>query len=133
MLVPLCVQESKTARARLLYSQYEMVVWWAAPVEIASAIARLLRMKSIQPPDWTAALKIAAILSQAWSVIEPSQPLRARAEQLVQTYDLHAGDAFQLAAALQWCGNVPRGRTFLTADTRLFHAALLSGFDALSL
>lgn len=49
------------------------------------------------------------------------------------SYDLRAADAFQLAAALEWCDGAPQGRTFLTADTRLFQAAILSGFDAVSL
>ena len=132
-VVPLCVQQSKTAAAKLLYSRYEVVVWWATSVEITSAIGRLLRMRSIQPSDRASALKIASTLSQAWSVIEPSPALRAKAEQLVLTHDLRAGDALQLAAALEWCGDVPQGRKLITADTRLFEAAVLSGFDASNL
>jgi predicted nucleic acid-binding protein len=107
-----------------------MVVWWATPVEIASATARLLRMNSIQLDEWRVAGKIAATLSDAWSVIEPSLAVRGRAEQLVQRYDLRASDALQLAAALEWCGDSPQGQAFLTFDRRLFQAALLNGFDA---
>ena len=50
--------------------------------------------------------------------------------QLLERYDLRAADALQLAAALGWCENAPRGRVFLTADQKLREAALLSGFDA---
>jgi hypothetical protein len=43
-LVPLCVGQSLTPGAVGLYRTYEVVVWWATPVEIASALARLLGM-----------------------------------------------------------------------------------------
>lgn len=129
-LVPLCVRQGNSSKATGLYGRYEIVVWWATPVEIASAMARLLRMNSIQLGEWKGALKIAATLSDAWSVIEPSLAVRGRAEQLVQRYDLRASDALQLAAALEWCGDVPQGQAFLTFDRRLFEAALLNGFDA---
>jgi len=35
-----------------------------------------------------------------------------------------------LAAALEWCEDVPQGRVFLTTDQKLRDAALLNGFDA---
>lgn len=129
MLVPLCVQESKSAKAKSLYQQYRIVVWWGTPVEIASAIARLLRMNLIQASDWLSALKTSAVLAQSWSVVEPSSTLRATAEQLVKNYDLRAGDALQLAAALAWCEGNPNGATFLASDERLLQTAMLIGFD----
>jgi len=106
------------------------VVWWATPVEIASALARLVRMKQLDPSDWTKACKLAKRLADSWSVIQPSDALRAKAAQLVDRYDLRAADSFQLAAALQWCEDTPQGRVFLTIDQKLREAALLSGFDA---
>jgi predicted nucleic acid-binding protein len=127
------VQQGGTAKSRSFYARYEIVVWWATPVEMASAVSRLLRTNAIKVAEWSDALKIAATLASAWSVIEPSSRLRTRAEQIVQQYDLHAGDAFQLAAALEWCEETPQGQAFLTADNRLLQAALLSGFDAVSL
>ncbi len=36
-LVPLCVRQSITPRTIALYKAYDAVVWWATPVEIASA------------------------------------------------------------------------------------------------
>jgi len=48
----------------------------------------------------------------------------------VERYDLRAADALQLSAGLEWCGEDPRGRVFLTADKKLRDAALLCGFDA---
>lgn len=132
-VVPLCVREAKSSHALSLHRRFELVVWWATPVEIASALTRLLRMKLLGPADWTQANKTAAIFEQAWTMVLPSDGVRATAQQIVQQYDLRAGDAFQLAAAMEWCGDDPHEHAFLTADGRLFQAALLSGFDAVNL
>lgn len=129
-LVPLCVRQAITPRAITLYKAYDAVVWWATPVEIASALARLMRMGQLNTQDWTKASKLAKSLAGWWSVIQPSDALRATSIQLVDRYDLRAADSFQLAAAIEWCENNPQGCVFLTTDQKLRDAALLSGFDA---
>ena len=129
-LVPLCVRQGMTPRAIALYKTYDAVVWWSTPVEIASALARLVRMKQLDSRDWAKAAKLAKSLADSWSVIQPSDALWATSIQIVDRYDLRAADAFQLAAALEWCEYTPQGRIFLTADQKLRDAALLSGFDA---
>jgi predicted nucleic acid-binding protein len=129
-LVPLCVRQSTSPQAIALYKSYEAVVWWATPIEIASALARLVRMKQITPSDWTKARQLAAALGDAWFVIQPSGTLKARATQLVDRHELRTADALQLAAALEWCEDIPRDRIFLTCDKKLQDAAALSGFDA---
>lgn len=128
-LVPLCVRQRITPRVISLYKSYEAVVWWATPVEIASALARLARMKQLDANDWARSRRLAGDLAEAWSVIQPSDALRARAYQLLDRHDLRAADALQLAAALEWCENVPQGRVFLAADEKLREAAVLRGFD----
>jgi predicted nucleic acid-binding protein len=129
-LVPLCVRQGITPRAIVLYKRYDAIVWWATPVEIASALARLVRMKQLDPADWTKTRKLAKNLADSWSLIQPSNALRSKAMQLVERYDLRAADSLQLAAALSWCEDAPQERVFLTADQKLWDAALLIGFDA---
>jgi predicted nucleic acid-binding protein len=129
-LVPLCVRQSMTPNAVTLYKTHDVVVWWATAVEIASALARLVRMKQIGPSDCAKARKLANVLSNSWSVIQPSDALRTKALQLVDQFDLRAADSLQLAAAIEWCEDAPQGRIFLTIDERLREAALLTGFDA---
>jgi predicted nucleic acid-binding protein len=124
------VRQGITPQAIALYKLHDAVVWWATPVEIASALARLVRMKQLDPSDWTKARKLAKRLADSWSVIQPSDALRTKSAQLVDRYDLLAADSFQLAAALEWCEEASQGRVFLTADRRLREAARLSGFDA---
>jgi predicted nucleic acid-binding protein len=129
-LVPLCVRQGATPHAISLYGTYDVVVWWVTPVEIASALARLMRMKELDSRDWVKATNLAKKLSGLWSVIQPSERLRAKSMQLVDRFDLRAADSFQLAAALEWCEYAPQERVFLTADQKLREAALLAGFDA---
>ena len=129
-LVPLCVRQGITPQAIAFYKSHDAVVWWATPVEIASALARLLRMKQLDSRAWARSNKLAKTLADSWSVIQPSDALRATSIKLVDRYDLRAADSFQLAAALEWCEYAPQGRVFLSADQKLRDAALLSGFDA---
>jgi hypothetical protein len=70
-----------TPRAISLYKTYDVVVWWATPVEIASSLAR---MQQLNPRDWAKANNLAKKLSGLWSVIQPSNSLRATAMQLVE-------------------------------------------------
>ena len=129
-LVPLCVHQSATARAIALYQNYNVVVWWATPVEIISALARLARMGQLDKRGRAQAQKLATDLAGVWSVIQPSEIVRINAMQLVDRHELRAADALQLAAALEWCEGKPQGRVLLTTDQRLRGAATLQGFDA---
>ncbi len=130
-LVPLCVGQSTTPRATSLFRKYEAVIWWATPLEIASALARLVRMKHLNPQDWAKCRNLAIDLTDSCFVIQPSDALRSQAIQMVEAYDLRPADALQLSAALEWCEGAPRANVFLTADQRLRDAATLRGFEAL--
>ena len=129
-LVPLCAHQGITPRVVELYLSYGAVVWWTTPVEIASALRRLVRMKQLTSQDWVTSRRLAADLAAAWRVVQPSNSLRAGAAQLVDRYDLKAADALQLAAALEWSEHIPHAKVFIAADQRLREAAVLSGFDA---
>jgi predicted nucleic acid-binding protein len=128
-LVPLCVRQGITPQAVDLYKAYAVVVWWSTPVEIASALARLVRMKQLDSDEWAQSRRLAETLADAWSVVQPSDSLRTQAAQLVNQYDLRAADALQLAAALEWRGNANQGRVFIAADRALLQAAILNGFE----
>jgi predicted nucleic acid-binding protein len=86
-------------------------------------------MQQIDVTDCAKARRLAASLADAWFVMQPSDALRTKATKLVDRYDLRAADALQLAAALEWCQDLPQGRVFLTADQKLRDAAVLAGFD----
>src|SRR5579859_6026229 len=92
-LVPLCVRQSNTPQAVASYKRYPPVVWWTTPVEIASALARLVRMQQLNATEWRKARHLASRLSDEWSVIQPIDAVRARAVHMVERYDLRAADA----------------------------------------
>jgi len=43
-LVPICVKQQASVSALAPSAHYGMAVWWAAPVEMRSAFARLVRI-----------------------------------------------------------------------------------------
>jgi predicted nucleic acid-binding protein len=132
-LVPLCVNQSQTPKSIALYQSYDAVVWWATPIEIASALARLVRVQQLDSAGWTKSRKLTEALADSWSVIQPTQAIQGNAIRLINRLGLKAGDALQLAAALDWCEDFPDGAVFLTGDQKLREAAVISGFDAKAL
>lgn len=128
-LVPLCAWQLTTAQTIGYYATYDVVIWWATPVEISSALSRLVRMRNIGVDEHAVARKRAERLAESWYVIQPSVTLRNNAAGLVEQYDLRAADSLQLAAALEWCEGTPQNQIFLSADRKLAEAARLTGFD----
>jgi predicted nucleic acid-binding protein len=131
-LVPLCVHQPASATARQLLRQYSVVAWWSTPVEMRSALERLLRTGSLTTADHAGALLRLESLRHGWRELEPIEPIRREAESLLGRYPLKGADALQLAAALTWARGKPRSRTFIASDFQLLSAAQLSGFRVIS-
>lgn len=129
-VVPLCAPADAPPRPQLL-RDYEPVVWWATPVEVVSAIARLQRQGFLGSVQAQVALRRLALLRNAWREVQPVDQVRELAQLQLERYELRAGDALQLAAALVWCNERPRRRNFLCADRRLSHAAERAGFNVI--
>jgi hypothetical protein len=55
--------------------------------------------------------------------------VRQRAERLLSLHTLRTADAFQLAAALIWSQEMPRGLEFVCLDNNLRESALKEGFS----
>jgi len=71
-------------------------------------------------------------LRKTWVEILPTESLRSVAETLPTRLSLRAGDVFQLAAALIWCREQPKGRPFISFDHRLTQAAIQAGFQVVA-
>ncbi|MGH3144697.1 MAG: type II toxin-antitoxin system prevent-host-death family antitoxin [Rubrobacter sp.] len=108
-----------------------IVVWWATRVECVSAISRRAGEGALDPEGEAAARDLLDDLSGSWTEVQPSVRLRALAKRILVAHPLRATDALQLASALIWCGEEPRGRPFVCLDERLRAAASRSGFDVL--
>jgi len=68
-------------------------------------------------------------LLASWREIQPTEPVRELACVQLERFRVRASDALQLAAALVWCKQKPKGRLFVCNDDRLSAAAVQSGFD----
>ncbi len=130
-LIPLLVDQPSTEPARrLLEEDPALAVWWATPIECASAFARL-RREGIVTEEVEAALSRRLIeLRDAWFEIVPGDGVRDQALRLLRIHPLRSADAMQLAAALEWSGS-PASGDLVTFDHRLARAARREGFRVL--
>ncbi len=133
-VVPLLVEEATTSTmVRGLGNDQEMVVWWGTEVECMSAIARRRRSNSLTQGLERDAIDRLRHLSRSWKEIDPASAVRETAIRLLQTYDLRAADALQLAAAFAAAEGRPSTLAFVSLDARLNEAALREGFRLLDL
>ena len=132
-VVPLCVAAQEGTRGRQLLRQYKPVVWWGTAVEVFSAIIRLGRQGELSGSQQRVALERLAHLRLGWREVLPTERVRELAERQLEIYELRADAALQLAAALVWCNQRPRQRTFVCRDQRLSAAASAAGFQLMVL
>lgn len=128
-IVPLLIDEPKTrAMQQLIAADAEMAVWWAAAVECVSAITRRDRSGLVSEAARTVGRARLQALAPSWREVEPSAAIRETAVRLLQTHDLRAADALQLAAAFAASEGRPPSLIFVALDSRLNEAAQREGF-----
>jgi predicted nucleic acid-binding protein len=133
-LVPLLVAEPATAGVRERYVEdHAVAVWWATPVECASAVARLERDGALRAKAAAEAFRRLDALIPSWIEIEPAAELREIARRLLRAHPLRTGDALQLAAAYLVSERRPRTLELVTLDDRLAAAADREGFVVIQL
>lgn len=131
-VVPLCCQQEATQEMRRIARRIKRVAaWWGTPVEAHSAFSRLLRDGKMTERGVKQAAARLEAQRAAWIEVLPSDRVREIAVTLPAQYGLRALDSFQLAAALIWCKEQPRGRLFVCCDVRLAEAAAKAGFEVL--
>ena len=132
-LVPLCIHETKTSRARACLRRFRPVIWWGSFLEVYSAICRVHHAGEMSDLDKSSAVRRLRQISGTWREIAPDDRVRDLAMQSLDKYSLRAADGLQLAAALVWCAERPARRNFICADHRLAQAASLAGFSVVEL
>ncbi len=105
-----------------------MVVWWVTRTECLSAFVRQAREGDLGVPGERQARHVLEALAESWIEIQPTETVRGSAERLLAVHPLRAADAFQLAAAVEWCQRQTKGTGFVSFDTRLREAAYREGF-----
>jgi predicted nucleic acid-binding protein len=86
-------------------------------------------MGEIGHDEFLACKQRARTLAGIWDSVDPSPWIAARACSLLERYPLRSADALQLAGAIQYFEDSPRGHVFITADRRLADAARGTGFS----
>jgi hypothetical protein len=113
----------------LMKGDEDVVVWWMTRIECLSALSRRRREGVLSSGDEVQARAVLSALAAAWSEIQPTEVVRMRAERLLSIHPLRTADALQLAAALIWAQETPRGFEFVCLDQNLREAALKEGFS----
>ena len=128
-ILPLCVNEEMSSLVKnVVLSDPDMIVWWGTRVECISALARRVREGTIKTEGEKQFKSALGVLASRWSEVQPSGIVRQRAERLLMTHPLRAADAFQLAAALVWAGEMPSGLEVACLDINLGRALQKEGF-----
>lgn len=131
-IIPLCINEPQTKVVKnILKKDGSMAAWWGSVVECHSAFARLRRDGFLKHKEEDQVRNLLAILSEAWTEIEPSEDIRDIASRLLLLHPLRAADSLQLAAALVCAGKTPKGHYFACLDRRLRDAARKEGFTVM--
>jgi hypothetical protein len=105
-----------------------VVLWTLTPVEVVSALRRLVRGNALDERVARAAEARLDELVRACHLVIDVEPVKTLASRLLRLHPLRAFDALQLAAALHWTEGQPQGRTLHTLDVRLGLAAEREGF-----
>jgi uncharacterized protein len=127
-IIPLLIDETTSHDVRQLHdADPEMAVWWGTQVECASGFCRLRREGVIDVAEESEMLRSLDDLSHTWNEILPADAIRSNALRLLRVHPLRAGDALQLAAALE-CRRGSGAEDFVSFDERLADAARLEGF-----
>jgi predicted nucleic acid-binding protein len=129
-IIPLCLKEKASeVIERLMKDDMDIVVWWTTSIECLSALSRRQREGVLTSGDAGKARAVLSALAAAWSEVQPTEMVRLRAERLLSIHPLRAADALQLAAALVWAQEMPRGLEFVCLDQNLRESSLKEGFS----
>ena len=133
-LMPLLVPEARSDQlVALMRNDPAAAVWWATPVECASALARLEREGRLAETERKAAAQRLSRAARGWTEVPPIERVRDQATRLLRLHPLRAADALQLGAALVLADFEPRTLPFVTLDAQLGAAAGREGFEVLGL
>lgn len=128
-VVPLLIKQERSSRAAAWVSGDDaMVVWTLTPVEVVSALRRLVRERALsEDAARVSEVRLGEMMDRCHVVIDV-EAVKSLATRLLRLHPLRAFDALQLGAALHWTEGHPQGRTLHTLDSRLAHAAQREGF-----
>jgi predicted nucleic acid-binding protein len=130
-IVPLLVEEDRTADARRLLSEDQSILAsQLTPVEVSSALWRKRHANELTSAAHEEAERMFAEISRRWREISHAPEMVAQALDLLSRHPLRSMDALQLAAAMFASGTTAR-IPIVTFDRRFAAAARAEGFAIL--
>lgn len=128
-VVPLVIRQAGSAQAdRWLAEDREVVTWTLTPVEVVSALRRLVRDRVLPERAAQNAEDVTREILRHTHVVTDVERVKAIAVRVLRIHSLRAADALQLGAALAWADGQPGGLVLHTFDERLAAAASREGF-----
>lgn len=132
-ILPLLINEIHSDRQTKLFEEKgEILIWTLTPVEVVSALARLVRERKLDTEGFEKTVQAFHVLAKNLRLVKDVESVKVRAFRLLPHHHLRAADAMQLAAALIGCADQPSGHRFVTFDGRLAAAARAEGFEVLN-
>jgi predicted nucleic acid-binding protein len=127
--VPLLVEQDASRRAVAWLTADDVIALWTlTPVEVTSALRRLVRERALEEADAARAEERLGELVRSANVVIDIDAIKSLAMRLLRVHALRASDALQLAAALHWAEGRPQGQTLYTLDRQLALSAQREGF-----
>lgn len=115
----------------LLRRDPEVALWWGAPLASLATLAAARRREQLSAAGFDRGRALLDHLRSRAFEVQPTDGVRARAARVVSAHPLDTGQSLELAAALAWCGERPRGMGFVSLDGPLRLAAAMEGFRVL--
>ncbi len=107
----------------------EIAIWTLTPVEIVSALRRLVRSGGLGEGEANRAESLLTEFAKRSHLIIDVERVKTTACRVLRIHSLRAGDALQLGAALAWANGDTGGSILHTFDRQLAVAAGREGFQ----
>lgn len=107
----------------------EIAIWTLTPVEIVSALRRLVRSGDLGEGEANRAESLLTEFAKRSHLVIDVERVKATACRVLRVHSLRAADALQLGAALAWADGNTEGSIVYTFDRRLAVAAGREGFQ----
>jgi uncharacterized protein len=131
-LIPLVVlQPTSPDVERWIAEDTAVVAWTLTPVELVSALRRLLREGALVEQAAREAEELVRDLVARANIVSDVERVKTLATRALRVHALRGADALQLGAALAWSDGHAEGAVLHTFDRRLAEAASREGFRVL--
>jgi uncharacterized protein len=131
-LVPLVVQQPLSPEVeRWIAKDAAVVAWTLTPVELVSALRRLVRDGALAEQGAREAEGLARELIARAHIVSDVERVKTTTIRVLRVHALRAADALQLGAALAWSDGHAEGAILHTFDKRLAEAASREGFHVI--